>query len=55
MYNARTPEEKIRKLKDQIADCRDYIVSDFCTNCVEMHKKIKEYEEQIKEIEKTLE
>jgi hypothetical protein len=51
MYQPKTPEEKIRKLKDQIADCKDYIASDFCTNCIAMYKKIEEYEKEIKLIQ----
>ena len=32
-------EQQIKDLKDKIADVRDYIGSDFCTNCVEMYKQ----------------
>jgi hypothetical protein len=33
-------DEKIRSLKDRIADCKDYISSDFCIKCVEIYKEI---------------
>jgi hypothetical protein len=54
MYEPKTPQEKIKKLKDQIADCRDYISSDFCMNCQTMYNKISKYEEEILELEKII-
>ncbi len=42
---------KIRELKEKINECKDYISSDFCKNCVEMYKKIELYEQQIKDLE----
>jgi hypothetical protein len=44
-------EEKIQKIKDQIADARDYISSDFCNECISMYARIKELEEQLKILE----
>lgn len=31
-------ERKIWEIKNKIADIREYISSDFCTNCIEMYK-----------------
>lgn len=50
MYQ-KTLDEKIREIKDQIADCKDYISSDFCTSCMEMYKKIAILEQQLKYLE----
>jgi|LakMenEpi03Aug12_release.lakeMendotaPanAssembly.Ray.scaffolds.fasta_scaffold1829417_2 hypothetical protein len=47
-------EEKIKKLKDQIADCREYISSDFCNNCQTMYKKIEEYEKELTQLKAEL-
>ena len=44
-------EETIRNLKDKIADIRDYISSDFCTNCIEMYKQREILEQKLKELE----
>lgn len=44
-------EERIRNLKDKIADIRDYISSDFCTNCIEMYKQREVLEQQLKDLE----
>lgn len=44
-------EEQIRDLKDKIADIRDYISSDFCTNCIEMYKQREILEQKLKELE----
>jgi len=43
--------EKIRDLKEKIHECKDYISSDFCRNCVDMYKKIEQYEQEIKDLE----
>ena len=44
-------EERIRKIKDRIADCRDYISSDFCNQCVEMYKEIQSLEITLRVLE----
>lgn len=41
-------EEKIRKIKDRLAECRDYISSDFCIQCIEIHKEIDKLEEVLR-------
>lgn len=43
-------EEKIRKVKDRIADARDYISSDLCTQCVSVYKEIALLEQQLKDL-----
>lgn len=44
-------EEKIKEIKDEIADTREYISSDFCTNCISMYDKIKVLERALVELE----
>ena len=44
-------DEKIRNLKDKIADARDYISSDFCTYCVSVYKEIETLEKQLLDLE----
>ena len=44
-------EEKIRNLKDKIADIREYISSDFCTNCIDMYKKRTLLELELEQLE----
>jgi len=44
-------EEKIRRIKDRISDCREYISSDFCTHCVEIYKEIHSLEQELKILE----
>lgn len=44
-------DEKIRNLKDKIADYRDYISSDFCMRCIEIYKETKLLEEQLVQLE----
>jgi len=44
-------EEKIRRIKDRISDCQDYISSDFCTQCVEMYREIHSLEQELKILE----
>lgn len=44
-------DEKIRNLKDKIADARDYISSDFCTYCVNVYKEIEVLEKQLLDLE----
>lgn len=51
MSNNESLEEKIRNLKDKIADVRDYISSDFCTNCIEMYNQRHILEQQLKDLE----
>ena len=43
--------EKIKEIKDEIADTREYISSDFCTNCISMYDKIKVLEQALVELE----
>lgn len=44
-------EERIRNLKDKIADARDYISSDFCIKCVEVYKEIANLEQQLSDLQ----
>ena len=44
-------DERIKKLKDKIADHRDYISSDFCTQCIHTYNQIHILEQQLKELE----
>lgn len=44
-------EEKIQKLKDRIADSREYISSDFCTNCINIYKQIEDLQKQLNDLE----
>jgi hypothetical protein len=44
-------EEKIQKLKDRIADCREYISSDFCTNCISIYKEIEVLKQELSDLE----
>lgn len=41
-------EEKIKSIKDRIAECRDYISSDFCMRCTETYKEIARLEQELK-------
>ena len=50
MYE-KTINEKIKEIKDEIADTREYISSDFCTNCINMYDKIKVLEQALVELE----
>jgi hypothetical protein len=45
-----TKEEKIQKIKDKIADARDYISSDFCTEYSVVYNRIKELEMELKSL-----
>lgn len=49
--NENNLEEKIWEIKNKIADIREYISSDFCTNCIEMYKQREILEKQLKELE----
>jgi hypothetical protein len=49
--NNLTAEEKIQKLKDKIADARDYISSDFCKTCSVMYKNIENWTKELRELE----
>lgn len=51
MLNEQSLEEKIWEIKNKIADVREYISSDFCTNCIEMYKQRELLEKQLKELE----
>jgi hypothetical protein len=44
-------EEKIQKLKDRIADCREYISSDFCNNCISIYKEIEVLRKELNDLE----
>lgn len=44
-------DERIWEIKNQIADIREYISSDFCNNCVEMYKQKELLEKQLQELE----
>lgn len=44
-------EEKIKKLRDRIADIREYISSDFCKNCVEMYQQRSLLELELEQLE----
>ena len=46
-----TLEEKIKRIKDRIAEYRDYISSDFCVRCSEMYRKIDELEQVLRVLE----
>ena len=47
-------EQQIKDLKDKIADARDYIGSDFCTNYAEMYKQREVLEQKLKKLEQEL-
>lgn len=49
--NPNQKENEIRKIKDKIADIRDYISSDFCKSCQKYYKEIEVLEKQLKELE----
>lgn len=51
MTNPKSLEEKIRKIKDRIAECRDYISSDLCVRCAETYKEITRLENELKNLE----
>lgn len=44
-------DERIRNLKDRIADARDYVSSDFCTYCISLYKEIAILEQQLLDLE----
>jgi hypothetical protein len=44
-------EERIQKIKDQITDTREYISSDFCTECVLMYERILQLEKDLKDLQ----
>ena len=50
MYE-KTLNERIREIKDEIADTRDYISSDFCVNCINMYDKIRILEQALADLE----
>lgn len=43
-------DEKIKKIKDRISECIDYINSDFCLRCVEMHQEIDQLQKELQEL-----
>jgi hypothetical protein len=51
MQNEQSLDEKIWEIKNKIADIREYISSDFCTNCVTMYKQREVLEKELKELE----
>lgn len=44
-------DEKIWTIKNKIADVREYISSDFCTNCIAMYNELKTLEQQLRDLE----
>jgi hypothetical protein len=44
-------ERKIWEIKNKIADIREYISSDFCTNCIDMYNQRKIWEKKLEELE----
>jgi len=44
-------DEKIWAIKNKIADTREYISSDFCTNCVSLYNQLKTLEQQLRDLE----
>lgn len=44
-------DEKIQKIKDRIADARDYISSDLCSRCVDVYQEIEELEKELQSLE----
>lgn len=44
-------DEKIWAIKNKIADVREYISSDFCTNCITMYNELKILEQQLRDLE----
>ncbi len=51
MLNESDLDVKIWTIKNKIADIKEYISSDFCTNCVEMYKQRKVLEQELKVLE----
>jgi hypothetical protein len=47
-------EIKIWEIKNKIDDIREYISSDFCTNCIDMYRQRQLCENQLKELEDQL-
>lgn len=43
-------EEKIRNLKDRIADIKDYTDSDFCIQCINAHEEILSLQEELNKL-----
>lgn len=43
--------EKIKNLKDKLADIRDYISSDFCERCIEMYEQRDKLTKELKDLE----
>jgi hypothetical protein len=44
-------ETRIWEIKNKLADIREYISSDFCTNCIEMYNQRNIWEQKLKELE----
>lgn len=51
MTHKQNLEERIQKLKDRIADSREYISSYFCTNCISIYQEIEILQKELKELE----
>lgn len=51
MSNHLSLDERIKKIKDRIAECRDYISSDFCRRCTEVYQQIKVLEQELLDLE----
>lgn len=51
MLNESDLDVKIWTIKNKIADIKEYISSDFCTNCVTMYKQRAVLEKELKELE----
>lgn len=43
-------EERIRRIKDQIADHKDYLNSDFCKKCVEMYESVQQLQQELNQL-----
>lgn len=43
-------DEKIRNLKDKLADIKDYIGSDFCIQCINAYKEIELLQEELNKL-----
>ena len=44
-------QEKIKRIKDKIAECRDYISSDLCRRCTETYNQMHKLEEELRVLE----
>lgn len=51
MLNDPSLDEKIREIKNKIADARDYISSDFCTHCATTYEQLEKLEKELQDLE----